>query len=115
MTSLLAVFIASLLDLNDRTYFPAWPWDAFEWKQADKKLLKQTSCAAVFIQLFSGLVILLSCYLIPIPVREKIFPITCCQKMSEGGDSRDFTSNYFNYIHISSRGVTPISWFFSIV
>ena len=30
-------------------YFPAWSWDDFEWEQADKKLLKQASCAAAFI------------------------------------------------------------------
>ena len=27
-------------------YFPAWSWDAYEWKQADKKLLKQAPFAA---------------------------------------------------------------------
>ena len=29
-------------------YVPAWTWDAFEWGQADKQLLKQASCAAAF-------------------------------------------------------------------
>ena len=29
-------------------YFPAWAWDVFEREQADKKLLKQVSCAAAF-------------------------------------------------------------------
>ena len=27
-------------------YFSAWSWDAFEWEQADKQLLKQASSAA---------------------------------------------------------------------
>ena len=29
-------------------YYPAWSWDAFQWEKADKKLLKQSSCAAAF-------------------------------------------------------------------
>ena len=29
-------------------YFPTWFWDAFEWEQGDKKLLKQVSCAVAF-------------------------------------------------------------------